>query len=534
VSNPYTRFLSTPVPQSEQEDPRQVANSAGGFSFVIDDKARLERFLILGTDGGTYYINERDLTKQNVDFLVDLIKRNGELVLETAHDISVEGRAYRNSAAIFVMALLFRYASDEVKSKAKALFPKIVRTSTHLFEFAKYIELMGGWGRAKRSVVASWYLSKTPDKLAYQAVKYRQRDGWTHRDLFRLSHPKGVNQELGNFILGKEVGPGGFPGIICGFANAQASENVYDLIQILNDYPNLPWEALPTQFHKEPDVWRKLFYNGQITGQALVRNITRLARIAAFDDMVFTADYASKLVDEEMIARTRLHPTNYLNALVVHEEGQIARNRSTWCSGSRERSWTTVPAIRDALNEGFHLAFKHVEPANKRTLLALDVSGSMSYPAIGIDLSADQVGAAMAMTVARTEPYYTVMGFSTEFKDLGISPGQSLSQVLQKTTNMNFGGTDCSLPMVWAHRKRIEVDTFLVITDNETWAGSIHPHVALRNYRQAMGIDARLVVAGVASNGFTIADPTDAGMLDVVGFDSNVPKVIADFSAGRF
>lgn len=46
-----------------------------------------------------------------------------------------------------------------------------------------------------------------------------------------------------------------------------------------------------------------------------------------------------------------------------------------------------------------------------------------------------------------------------------------------------------------------------------------------------MGIPARLVVVGMASNGFTIADPNDGGMLDVVGFDTTTPQVIADFAA---
>lgn len=37
------------------------------------------------------------------------------------------------------------------------------------------------------------------------------------------------------------------------------------------------------------------------------------------------------------------------------------------------------------------------------------------------------------------------------------------------------------------------------------------------------------VVVGMTSNGFTLADPNDRGMLDVVGFDTTVPAVIADF-----
>ena len=37
------------------------------------------------------------------------------------------------------------------------------------------------------------------------------------------------------------------------------------------------------------------------------------------------------------------------------------------------------------------------------------------------------------------------------------------------------------------------------------------------------------VVVGMTSNGLTLADPNDRGMLDVVGFDTTVPAVIADF-----
>jgi 60 kDa SS-A/Ro ribonucleoprotein len=202
-------------------------------------------------------------------------------------------------------------------------------------------------------------------------------------------------------------------------------------------------------------------------------------------------------------------------------------------SFSRNKTWNTVPIIVDALNAGFLAAFKHVEPSNKRTMLALVVSGSMANPAMGLDLSCAQVSAALAMSIAKVEPYYSTMAFAREFKELAISPSMGLTEVMTKTHGITFGNTDCSLPMVWARKNKINVDTFVVLTDNETWAGNIHPHVALRNYRSNMGIDARLVVVGMASNGFTIADPNDSGMLDVVGADSNLPKLVSEFSAGR-
>lgn len=83
--------------------------------------------------------------------------------------------------------------------------------------------------------------------------------------------------------------------------------------------------------------------------------------------------------------------------------------------------------------------------------------------------------------------------------------------------------------MVAALKHRWAVDAFVVYTDSETWAGDIHPAQALRQYRERMGIAANLVVVAMNSNGFSIADPDDAGMLDVVGFDTATPQVISDF-----
>lgn len=87
--------------------------------------------------------------------------------------------------------------------------------------------------------------------------------------------------------------------------------------------------------------------------------------------------------------------------------------------------------------------------------------------------------------------------------------------------------------MQYALDNNIKVDTFVVITDNDTWAGPVHPHEALNIYRNKMHIAARMIVLGCVPNKFSIADPSDAGSLDLVGFDSSTPKIVADFSAGR-
>ena len=87
--------------------------------------------------------------------------------------------------------------------------------------------------------------------------------------------------------------------------------------------------------------------------------------------------------------------------------------------------------------------------------------------------------------------------------------------------------------MIHAKKRKLKVDVFIVYTDNETWAGKIHPSKALQNYRKAMDIDARLIVCAMSSNKFTLADPNDAGMLDIAGFDSAAPEIIRTFALGE-
>src|SRR5262249_58818556 len=136
---------------------------------------------------------------------------------------------------------------------------------------------------------------------------------------------------------------------------------------------------------------------------------------------------------------------------------------------------------------------------------------------------------AMALVTAHVEAEYSICAFADGLRPLPISARSRLNDALRLTRNVNFGGTDCALPMLYALERRLPLDAFVVLTDSETWAGNVHPVQALRRYRERMGIAARLIVVGMVSSRFTIADPNDAGMMDVVGFDAAVPQLMADF-----
>lgn len=524
------------TPQSEPADPRQVPNNAGGFTFTVPAEARLHRFLTLGTAGGTYYASESQVTKDNAGAVLDWARdRAGDLVSRVIA-VSESGAAPRNNPALFALAAAASLGDADGRALALNALPKVARTSSHLFTFAGYLEQFRGWGPAVRRAVSAWYTDRPVGDLAYQAAKYRQRDGWTHRDLLRLAHPKTTEparRELFDWICGRNADLAELP-LIEAFQRAQAATTPADWITLINAGAAVTWEMLPDAALTAPNVWRALLDQDRVPQTALLRQLPRLTRLGVLAPMSsYTSKAAAQLTDADRLAKARVHPVNVLVALRTYASGQSARGTT---------SWQPTAGIIDALDAAFYAAYGAVKPSGKRTWLALDVSGSMTQAVSGLPLTCREASAAMALVTAATEPAHQIIAFSDggaantntpAVVGMAISPRQRLDDVLNTVNRMPFAGTDCALPMMAAIKTGAEVDTFIVYTDNETNGRSMHPHQALGVYRRETGINARLVVVGMTGTEFSIADPTDAGMLDVSGFDSAAPGLIGDFSAGR-
>jgi 60 kDa SS-A/Ro ribonucleoprotein len=531
----YSRMAQKPVPQSEPLNERQVQNNAGGFVFAIDDWGRLDRFLILGSDAPTYYQTAKDLTKENTGCVERCWTVDSGRTADRIAEISNSGRAPKNDPAIYALAMGATHASQEARRAALATVPDVCRTSTHLFMFVDLCRVLGrGWGRSLKRAVARWYETKTAGDLAYQAVKYRAREGYTHKRLLQLSHPRvsltpGIllpaKEALYRWICGKELDADRaqmLPAIVAGHLHAMNPETPKkNLIELIQDH-RLPWEAIPTEATKDPEVWAAMLPTLGLT--AVIRNLGKMTAHGALTPLSeAVATVVTRLSSQDEIRRSRVHPFQILQAMAVYKSGKGFRG---------SLSWQPVPSVVAALDRAFYMAFSNVKASGKRTLVALDVSGSMDSPLGDSCLRVHEAAAAMAMVTVRTEPNHHVMAFSQGFMELPITAADSLNDVMRKTSDLPHMGTDCALPMVWALRKKVPVDTFLIYTDNETWFGSVHPMEALRRYRAEMKIPAKMVVVGMTSTEFSIADPQDGGCLDCVGFDSSAPSLIADFARG--
>eukprot|EP00043_Microstomoeca_roanoka_P028685 m.18968 g.18968 ORF g.18968 m.18968 type:complete len:618 (-) comp8596_c0_seq1:1148-3001(-) len=594
-----------PAHQTERAREDQVLNHAGGYVFQVDDMVRALRFLILGTEGGTYYQKQQALSLENAKALKALVDAGrGQELVDLIRSVSVKGRAARQEPTLFALALCAKLGDEPTRHKAFQVLDEVCRIPTHLFMFLEFCVAFvqgKGFGRAQQRAIAQWYNNKAITNLAFTVTKYKQRNNWHHRDVLRLGHVKPVDAAHNAIYLYLTKGKEAFADqtlkedqaaarVLEFFADLESLNQpgrTIEQVMAMVEKHQLAREHVPTQFLQYPKLWLTMLPKMPLT--AMIRNLATMSRIGVLPGITVgqawqppsprvthsrraskvakkhsslhdvakqmgeakqqdekqakqeakrkekqltpqqqqdaKALVCKKLNDRDALRKARIHPYNVLLALHTYKSGHGFLSRA---------SWTPDKDVVAALDAAFEASFANVEPTGQRYMLALDVSGSMTSRMRNGPLSVRVAASAMAVITLRTEEHVSVVAFSDELMPLDIPRGASVQDVVKMTEDLPFSATDCALPMLYAMEREMDVDVFVVYTDNETYFGSVHPYQALCNYRKAMSKpEAKLIVVGMTSTQFTIADPKDPFMMDVVGFDADAPLMMAAFARGE-
>lgn len=533
MSNAYTDFIAgevaekTSTPQSKPIPGREAEmakNNAGGFVFTLTNWGVLDRFLMIGSEGGSYYVNQKDTTAQSFDVVKKCIAEDGVRVVNRLVEYSLAGRAPKNDPAVVVLALAAVYGDEATKVAAYEALPKVARTGTWLFLFVSILDSLGKWNAAAKRGVAAWYTGKDINKLTVQMLKYQQRNGWAHRDVLRLAHVKPVSDIQSNlfrYAVKGELPLGVFvPQLLVDFELLKRADDKKTVLKLVEGSDFVTWEMVPTQFLKDPDVLMALLKNMGLT--AVIRKLGALTAHGVIAPMSEGSKLViSKLSDTEALKRGRVHPITLLQAMKQYSAGHGERGSLTWRADQR---------VVDVLDNAFYAAFGTVEKTDENYMVGADISGSMWGSNVNgsPNLCAAEVAAVMAMAVVRNQPNYFIAGFNRKLVELKISPTMRLDAALKVMNKWDGGGTNCAALFEYALENKIPVDKFVTITDNETWAGGQAPTQALNKYRKAMNRASASIVIGTSVSSFTIADPKDSKQLDIAGFDSAAPQIIAN------
>jgi len=560
-------------------------NPAGGVSFKLDDFARLQRFIILGVEGNSYYQSQKTLVNQNVSSLERCLDADPFRVIDMVVDISVNGRAFKQDAGLFVLAAAasfkggvrsgrksppnrnrFQYEENyqqalaeyeasivivdeehavKVRQYALEKLPQVARTGTALYTFAEFVRGQRGFGRSLRRAFAKWMTDKPLDKLAYQAWKYKSRNGWTYRDIMRLTHPvtdeRARSDVFGYMVKGQL--PEGADLSNPALAQIDAAEKllkimtnrtnvtkpvVKEAVKLIVDH-RLTHEAVPSELRKSPEVWEALLENmplqaavsnlGVMTSTGLVKPLSKAER-----------KIVEMLTNVEAIKRSRMHPMRFYLGSKVYGNGRGVKG---------SLSWSPSQNIMDALDGAYYASFGNVETTGKTLVIAVDDSGSMDWANTSVpNTSPSEIAAAMALVTYRTEPNSVLIGYSDGVREMKVSRTRSRIDSIMKHVG-HGGGTNTTLPVQYAWNNKLDVDGIVSYTDNNTWGAcsrgwNSNGHVTqwVNKYVDRFG-PMRFINCAMEANSITDTDAKNPYMFELVGVDANTPRIISEFLAGN-
>ncbi len=476
---------------------------------------RLETFLILGGDPGAYRAAQFAFHADAARSVKDALRADGVGAVRLIEEISESGRALSHDAALYALAIASspQFADSETNAAALHALPKVARTGAHLCKYASYVGSLRGWGRGLRSAVALWYTSKSIQELATQILKHRNRKGWSHRDLLRLSHPKPPTTEynaLFQWAVEGELGHLAAPNIASGnlrqiyaFEQLKKTTDEMEMVRLVEDF-RMTHDIIPPLCRKSAAVWEALL--GSMPYMAMVRNLGHMTEAGLIaEQSAATALVVMRLVDRGRIRRANVHPAALLSALAKYRTGP----------------WQASPVVASALEDAMNLAFANIDPAGQRIFLGIDASllandarcHGMAH------VSAAHAAATMAMEFARADTHSQIALLDREPAFIDIAKNANLQQVW-RTVTRESGPANPSTAIEHARENGMHVDTFVFISNQL-------PLEALEAYRERTGIPAKLVLLAMDAADFEGTVPDY--VMRVAGFDPTVPRAIRQF-----
>lgn len=525
----------------------QSRNNAGGYGWEVNQWERLNRFFIVGSTDGTYYVSAQLLTDQNIEVVKKCIVEDGERVLALIVKLRTENRTKKLDALLVGLALVMAFGSAEVKKLAYRSVPLVAITMRQTLQLLNYTRSYRGSSRGFRTAFANVVRDPLVKDLAYQIAKYGAADGWTVNDLLRLTqaHVHGTAEAEDRQAVFAYAKKGWTPEVARQFKptrgalgiiaakelvkakatllelGSEAEDTLDDICSMIGNY-GLTHEMIPNSLYKYSKVWVALARRMPV--QALIRNLGRLTSVGVIP--TGETELKNLILEKlslESLLPARIHPLMMYIALEAYKRGA---NRGGVIN------WSPDFFVARALVDGFLGLLKSELPTNKRFKVGIDVSGSMASTSVtgSEQIPVAEVAVALAWSLVQIESNVATMAFDTRAYEFQIGEDESLAAATQRMKKLINGGTDCSIPIIEATRTGEMVDVFLIITDSEHWYGKETPTAALVAYRRKVNPNAKLIVAAVASNGTSIGDPNDRGVMNIVGFDANVLQLIQDFA----
>jgi len=515
-----TLFQSTrgrTVPKAE------AVNAAGGRAYDLSPKGALARYAATGCLSNTYYVRAED----HLDRVIALAKEcESDFIAKLAIFARKEGHM-KDMPALLCAILASR--GDNGRSALKAAFPQVIDNGRMVRNFVQIMR-SGKLGRKSlgtgpRNLVRGFLERNKPNWLFRQLSVGQDPSG---ADIIKMVHPKPVSPEheaLFGYLIGKGEKD----------RRKKGWKNLPPLVRQFEEWKedrSLPAPAvdfrLLTAEKLTAEQWASIMRAGQWHFIRMNLN-TALRQGALKVDSELEKFIAERLADKEIIQKARVMPYQ-LFAAYKHVSNDIPRS------------------IVDALHDAVEIAVDNAPVAEGRTLVIVDVSGSMSSPVTGHQYGRTSskvrcvdVAALFSAAIVRKNRSAAVLPVDTQVHH-GFRP-EPRNSVLTEADRLGEycgGGTALGAAFRHANARKLKVDHVVIISDQESWADKhysfyggdgtamMHEWETLRSRNP----QAKLVCVDIQPGRTHQALEGRPEILHVAGWNDSVFKVVAAFLGG--
>ena len=427
------------------------ANKEGFPAYRGTPEMNLLSYLMTGSPTGYFYLNRDANLVEFADFLNNCA--DSEFLAKAT--IYARNNGYMRE---FPIAALVRLSVVDKPLFWKA-YPRVLHNPhdwQKLIDVARSGAFRKGLGRMLKRAIISAIAEMKP----YHAVKYPQ----AVRDMIRIARPnEKINPAVINYIMkGDHSGDELFEAL----AKLKAEEDPKKAAEIIRT-AGLPYEVVTGSVKQmTPEIWDALFDIAPYFN--FVRNLKNFLVNEVFNDREKLERAVKRLTDKEAIRKSKLFPFRFYEAYIM------LKYDGTYIM---LKCHEVANVLREALARAVELSVENVPPLEGKTVIAPDVSGSMSSLVLRKSaMRCYDIVRIMTGILYRKSRDVMLLPFNHE---LQLAVAEEVQRKFEDGENLieatmplgANGGTSLSAPIEYLIQNKIEVDNIIAITDNEEWVG---------------------------------------------------------------
>jgi 60 kDa SS-A/Ro ribonucleoprotein len=466
--------------------------------------------LLTNTFGQTFYVSQRDVIQQADALHTQVLETDPEYMAKAL--VYARNKGYMRSQPVYGLAKMVSYKGskeqvDKRRRLAVGVFDSVIRTPNDLYDFVTVCNSMGNnlSGRSLKRMINRWLDTKVSE---YWAIKYGsegRKGDWNLSKILRHFHPR--HKELFRYLRSRKnadftVDLNKLPQVRA-FEQLKKATSDSEKVRLITE-GRLPHEVASSFAGSSKEVWRAIV--PQLPIFALLRNLATLERHGVLDE--FRGHIEEKLTNPKVIHNSKILPFRFDKA--------AEKVTTNWA----------VDALRGALE----VSVENIPQIPGRVAVMLDISGSMGGGYYGNRSMYIDTASILALALMKKANLNgRLLLFDTQTEEFPVSQYDSILSQSRKIRPR--GGTDTGSPVRVITKDRDEIDTIIMITDEQQNTGSPFCD-ELSRYRGSVNRNVRSFIINVSPYKGRMVDESDKLVHYIYGWSDQVLTYISMASQG--